>query len=169
MEQVRKQGGWLALRSAKPLGAGRRGAREQCEPSGDGHAAVGRGCRGVLTALARLGGMALDAFDRSPPRLLTIDQVADLCQVSTKTVYRAIRSGALTACQLGKGGAYRVKPEEMEVWIEACSGRAAPAHPATPDGGNPAAAQRTRAGRRTSARGTDKGRLRVAPGMGRTS
>ena len=113
--------------------------------------------------------MALDALDASPPRLLTIDQVADLCQVSTKTVYRAIRSGALTACRLGKGGAYRVKPEEMEIWIEACSGAAATAHPEPPNSRSTAPAQRTRTGRRASARASDKGRLRVSPGMGRAS
>ena len=55
------------------------------------------------------------------PQLLTIDQVASLCQVSTKTVYRAIRRGALRASRLGQGGAYRVRPEAMENWIDACA------------------------------------------------
>src|SRR3954462_4284524 len=36
------------------------------------------------------------------PRLLTIEQVAACCQVSTKTVYRAIRRGALRATRLGR-------------------------------------------------------------------
>lgn len=63
-----------------------------------------------------------DVTPESAPRLLTIEQVAGLCQVSTKTVYRAIRRGSLAACRLGSGGAYRVRPEEMERWIEACSG-----------------------------------------------
>jgi hypothetical protein len=30
-------------------------------------------------------------------------------------------SGALRACRRGRGGAYRVKPEEMESWLEARS------------------------------------------------
>jgi excisionase family DNA binding protein len=112
--------------------------------------------------------MALDTATGSAPRLLTIDQVADLCQVSTKTVYRAIRSGALKACRLGKGGAYRVKPEEMESWIEACSGAAA-APPSEPSSAAAVPPQRTRGDRRSGGRTSDKGRLRVAPGMGRTS
>lgn len=36
-----------------------------------------------------------------------------------------MRSGALKACRLGRGGAYRVKPEETDIWIEACSAPAA--------------------------------------------
>src|SRR4051812_9040859 len=59
-----------------------------------------------------------------PTQLLTIDQVASLCQVSTKTVYRAIRRGALRASRLGAGGAYRGRPEAMERGIDA---RAQPA------------------------------------------
>ena len=109
--------------------------------------------------------MATGALEEPTPRLLTIEQVAELCQVSTKTVYRAIRSGALKACRLGRGGAYRVKPEEMENWIEACSSaaRTPPRSPARKRAGE--LAPRTRAGRRIAA----DGRLTVAPDMGRTS
>jgi excisionase family DNA binding protein len=121
-----------------------------------------------MTTLARLGGMALDAVTGSAPRLLTIEQVADLCQVSTKTVYRAIRSGALKACRLGRGGAYRVKPEEMESWIEASSGatRERRASRATPSPTEPSAPP---ARRRSSPRSGSDGRLRVAPRMGGAS
>jgi excisionase family DNA binding protein len=112
--------------------------------------------------------MALDAANDSAPRLLTIDQVAELCQVSTKTVYRAIRRGALKACRLGRGGAYRVKPEEMETWIEACSGEARerPAARATPSPTEPSASP---ARRRSSPRSGSDGRLHVAPRMGGAS
>jgi excisionase family DNA binding protein len=110
--------------------------------------------------------MALDAATGSAPRLLTIEQVAELCQVSTKTVYRAIRSGALKACRLGRGGAYRVKPEEMEIWIETCS--AAPA-PASAPAALPSRATPSRPSRAVrSDRGPADGRLTVATGMGRT-
>src|SRR3954463_6446149 len=61
------------------------------------------------------------------PRLLTIEQVAACCQVSSKTVYRAIRRGALRASRLGMTGAYRIKPEEMEMWIETSTEAPAPA------------------------------------------
>jgi excisionase family DNA binding protein len=52
-----------------------------------------------------------------PDVLLTTEQVAAACQVSTKTVYRAIARGRLVAAQLGRGGAYRVRPRDMERWI----------------------------------------------------
>ncbi|HEV2786185.1 MAG TPA: helix-turn-helix domain-containing protein [Solirubrobacteraceae bacterium] len=110
--------------------------------------------------------MALDAANDSAPRLLTIDQVAELCQVSTKTVYRAIRRGALKASRLGRGGAYRVKPEEMESWIEACTDAAEPA--AAPTHSAPTASPTTPrpSGQRSE---TDDGRLTVVTGMGRAS
>src|SRR3954453_23142648 len=94
------------------------------------------------------------------PRLLTIEQVAACCQVSSKTVYRAIRRGALRASRLGMTGAYRIKPEEMETWIEASTevptaeaGAGAPAAP-------PPAAHRRLA---------VDGQLRLSPDMGRRS
>jgi len=50
-------------------------------------------------------------------RLLTVDQVAHLCQVSIRTVYRAISRGSLRASHLGRGGAYRIRPEDVEAWV----------------------------------------------------
>jgi excisionase family DNA binding protein len=98
-----------------------------------------------------------------PTQLLTIDQVASLCQVSTKTVYRAIRRGALRASRLGAGGAYRVRPEAMERWIDACAEPAArrsaePLVP-TPQPG-PESVPRAR-------QSSTDGRLTLQPGMGR--
>ena len=46
-----------------------------------------------------------------------------MCQVSAKTVYRAIRRGALSASRLGEGGAYRVRPDDVEQWIESSPAR----------------------------------------------
>ena len=41
-----------------------------------------------------------------PAPLLTPNDVAELCQISTKTVLRAIRSGRLAAARLGLRGAF---------------------------------------------------------------
>ena len=53
-------------------------------------------------------------------RLLTPSDVADRCQVSTKTVLRAIHRGRLRASRLGEQGAYRIREADAERWIEAC-------------------------------------------------
>jgi len=51
------------------------------------------------------------------PWLLRPVDVAELCQVSTKTVLRAIRSGRLRAYRLGTRAAYRIRPEDVEAWL----------------------------------------------------
>jgi excisionase family DNA binding protein len=53
-------------------------------------------------------------------RLLTPGDVADRCQVSTKTVLRAIHRGRLRASRLGEQGAYRIREADAEQWIESC-------------------------------------------------
>src|SRR3954453_20949660 len=50
-------------------------------------------------------------------RLLTPQDVADRCQISTKTVLRAIRAGRLRACRLGTRGGFRIHPADAEAWI----------------------------------------------------
>ena len=63
--------------------------------------------------------------DRSPIEpLLTIDDVADRCQVSTRTVRRWIKSGDLRAIRLGRQ--LRVRPIDLEnllkkgvIWVTA--------------------------------------------------
>jgi excisionase family DNA binding protein len=50
--------------------------------------------------------------------LLTPGDVARRCQVSTKTVLRAIQAGRLRASRLGQRGAYRVREIDVDVWIE---------------------------------------------------
>lgn len=50
-------------------------------------------------------------------QLLTPNDVAAYCQVSPKTVLRAIQSGRLRAARLGVRGAYRVSQTDMETWI----------------------------------------------------
>ena len=73
-------------------------------------------------------------------RLLTPSDVADRCQVSTKTVLRAIHRGRLRASRLGEQGAYRIREADAERWIESCVLEAA------------APPRRRRAGRRLAAR-----------------
>ena len=53
-------------------------------------------------------------------RLLTPSDVAERCQVSTKTVLRAIHRGRLRASRLGEQGAYRIREADAEQWIESC-------------------------------------------------
>lgn len=50
--------------------------------------------------------------------LFTPAEVAVRCQVSTKTVLRAIRAGRLRASRLGERGAYRINPEDLDAWVE---------------------------------------------------
>jgi excisionase family DNA binding protein len=50
--------------------------------------------------------------------LLTVSDVAALCQVNAKTVQRAIRAGRLRASQLGARGAYRLRREDVDAWID---------------------------------------------------
>jgi excisionase family DNA binding protein len=64
---------------------------------------------------------ALDTHEhlQSPlPWLLRTEDVAELCQVSTKTVPRAIRGGRLRAYRLGARGAYRIRPDDVEAWLQ---------------------------------------------------
>ena len=70
-------------------------------------------------------------------RLLTPAEIADRCQLSTKTVLRAIRSGRLRACRLGTRGGYRVVAEDLEAWIaeSRVEPRQAVDAPAVPCGG----------------------------------
>jgi excisionase family DNA binding protein len=52
-----------------------------------------------------------------PDHLLTVFDVAVSCQVSTKTVLRAIKSGHLRATRLGEHGAFRISPDDFEAWL----------------------------------------------------
>jgi excisionase family DNA binding protein len=50
--------------------------------------------------------------------LLTASDVTALCQVSPKTVMRAIKAGDLRAARLGKRGALRISPEDVDAWLD---------------------------------------------------
>jgi excisionase family DNA binding protein len=56
--------------------------------------------------------------DSGDLQLYTVEQVATLCKVSVKTVYRALWHGRLRASQLGVGAAYRMKAEDIQDWID---------------------------------------------------
>ncbi len=49
-----------------------------------------------------------------PEELLTIDDVAALCRVSSKTVRRWIKARELTAAQLGNQ--WRIHPRDLELF-----------------------------------------------------
>ena len=50
-----------------------------------------------------------------PQTLMTIDDVAALCRVSSKTVRRWIKTRELTAAQLGAQG--RLRPRDLDLFI----------------------------------------------------
>src|SRR5690242_9321909 len=87
-------------------------------------------------------------------KLLTPADVAELCQISTKTVLRAIRAGRLKASRLGEHGAFRMRAEDVGRWIE--SGVVADPRPARPVEVPPLPAP-----------AADFGRLVLTPEMGR--
>lgn len=99
--------------------------------------------------------------------LLTIDQVAERCQVSTKTVKRAIDAGDLRASQLAERGCWRIYEADVDEWIEARANR-----PREPRGlataTKPIHPERVAAPRRRASHGDDlPGRLELTPSMGR--
>jgi excisionase family DNA binding protein len=49
--------------------------------------------------------------------LLTPADVAERCQVSQKTILRAIRAGRLRAYRFGARGAYRLRAADVEAWL----------------------------------------------------
>jgi excisionase family DNA binding protein len=58
-------------------------------------------------------------------RVLTVDQVAERVQLSSKTVMRAIRAGDLEASQLAQSrGGWRIREDSIARWLQARSNRA---------------------------------------------
>jgi excisionase family DNA binding protein len=51
----------------------------------------------------------------APEQLLTINDVAALCQVSSKTVRRWIKTRELTAAKLG--AQWRIRPRNVDLFI----------------------------------------------------
>jgi len=50
--------------------------------------------------------------------LLTVEDAAGRARVHPETVKRAIRSGRLRASRLGERGAYRIREEWFDEWID---------------------------------------------------
>jgi excisionase family DNA binding protein len=69
----------------------------------------------------RPSAFGLTASSAIGQRLLTPADVADHCQISTKTVLRAIQSGRLHASRLGSRGAYRLRVEDVDDWLRAAA------------------------------------------------
>jgi excisionase family DNA binding protein len=59
--------------------------------------------------------------NQAPPKLLTVDQVADRLQVSKWSVYRRVSEGSLPALKLGHGprSPIRIDTDELETWLRA--------------------------------------------------
>ena len=89
-------------------------------------------------------------------RLLTPQDIADRCQISAKTVLRAIRAGRLRACRLGTRGGFRIHPADAETWIASCMVEPRPAAPPPAPLADAVPAP-------------IPGALKLTPGMGRTS
>jgi excisionase family DNA binding protein len=61
-------------------------------------------------------------------RFLTVQEVAQMMRVSTMTVYRLIKSGALPAIRVGKH--FRIRRTDLEDYLESKSTRGGDAWPA---------------------------------------
>ena len=62
-----------------------------------------------------------------PEQPLTVDEVAELMRVSSKTVMRAIASGQLEASQVTQGrGGWRIRPQAIDAWLDYRSNRTHP-------------------------------------------
>jgi excisionase family DNA binding protein len=87
--------------------------------------------------------------------LLTVEDAAGRAQVHPETVKRAIRSGRLRASRLGERGAYRIREEWFDEWI---------------DGQSVALDASADDRRRGAVRGSrTRGRLAVGEGMGKVA
>jgi excisionase family DNA binding protein len=88
-------------------------------------------------------------------RLLTPADVAARCQISAKSVLRAIHRGQLRAYRLGERGAYRLRECDVDAWLEQAI--VTPPAPKQLPGVVPA-----------RERPTPAGRLTLTPDMGRS-
>src|SRR5689334_23024583 len=76
------------------------------------------------------------------PRFLTLDDVAEILNVSWSQAYALVRRKELIAIQIGGRGAWRVEVDELERFIqqkyaEARAGTAPPEDPAAGPDGSP--------------------------------
>ena len=80
---------------------------------------MGRGMRSAQKEGrgGKVGTTATPMSKQELETLLTPADVAERCQVSPKTVIRAIRAGRLRAYRLGARGAYRLRAADVEAWL----------------------------------------------------
>ena len=57
--------------------------------------------------------------------MLTVRQVCERLQVSDQTVWRWIKSGKLPALNLGGKAGYRIRPDDLDRFLETRVGKAA--------------------------------------------
>jgi excisionase family DNA binding protein len=100
--------------------------------------------------------------------LLTSQQVAEACQLSVRTVLRAIDRGDLRASKLALRGGWRILPADVDEWLVARSNRRRD----PPDGDRPRGKEiepdlATIKTARRSSRSRADGRLLLRPGMGK--
>lgn len=66
------------------------------------------------------------------PRFLTLNDVAEILNVTTRQVYALVRSGELRGIQIGGRGVWRVENAELERYIAAAYERSSEQLPDTP-------------------------------------
>lgn len=62
-----------------------------------------------------------EAANGSAQPLLTVAEAANYAHVCKETIYRAARSGALTACKAGR--ALRIDPRDLRTWLSRSDSR----------------------------------------------
>ena len=66
------------------------------------------------------------------PRFLTLSDVAEVLNVTSRQVYALVRTGDLRGIQIGGRGQWRVEAVELEDYIQRQYARTAPAADASP-------------------------------------
>ena len=69
---------------------------------------------------------------KTPEKLLTVEEVAEILRVSPTTVYRRIQAGELPYIKLGHRQV-RIKPADLKAYIEAHRVTGEPAKPESED------------------------------------
>lgn len=59
------------------------------------------------------------------PKLLTMEEAADLLNVSASQMYALLRRGEIRAFQLGGRGQWRIDPPDLDAYIEESKQRTA--------------------------------------------
>ena len=101
------------------------------------------------------------------PTLLTVAQVARACQVSTRTIRRAIAAGELEAFQLARRGTWRIRPEDVSAWLEECLGQRSATPAPSPTTTRPSVSQLSDARRHRGEARAATGQLTVPGDAGR--